>query len=87
MSVLHGVALFQSFTCNICALISRLISFAINMYLLRRINGDLLGVVNVRYFALVFFNTIFAFLFSLSLKANVEEGSSLYCRKFFNEVK
>ncbi|VDM47859.1 unnamed protein product [Toxocara canis] len=38
---------------------SRIISFAINMYLLRRIDGDLLGVVNVRYPDIVLHNDHF----------------------------
>uniref|UniRef100_A0A915CK22 Protein RFT1 homolog n=1 Tax=Parascaris univalens TaxID=6257 RepID=A0A915CK22_PARUN len=51
--------LASSFAPNLSGqLISRLISFAINMYLLRRINGDLLGVVNVSL-TLFYTTTIF----------------------------
>uniref|UniRef100_A0A9J2PVW5 Protein RFT1 homolog n=1 Tax=Ascaris lumbricoides TaxID=6252 RepID=A0A9J2PVW5_ASCLU len=51
--------LASSFAPNLSGqLVSRLISFGINMYLLRRISGDLLGVVNVSL-TLFYTTTIF----------------------------
>ncbi|VDK51220.1 unnamed protein product [Anisakis simplex] len=56
---MQSSTLLSSFAPNLSGqLLSRIISFAINMYLLRKIDGDLLGVVNVSL-TLFYTTTIF----------------------------